>query len=119
MVLYTQTEEECVTIEVSIALSNTKVWLILEDFASRDRETSNRVTDISINPKYIDWLNANKNDLAELFIRKDWFISPDHKDGSTKYLRELKQKIAFLVNCSESGYQITHYLEPDFNFYDS
>ena len=45
---------------------------------------------------------------------KDWFVSPDHTDGDTKYLRELKREISKLVNSSQSGYPITEYLEPNF-----
>lgn len=114
MVLYTQIQQECLAVQVSIALSENKVWLILEDFMSRDELIIAR--SISSNPKYIDWLNANKNNLLELFIRRDWFVSPDHTNGDTKYLRELKQEIAELVNSSESAYPITEYLDPNFKY---
>jgi hypothetical protein len=117
MVVYRQTQQDCLAVEVSMALSNDRVWLILEDFLSRDELVIAR--SISSNPKYIDWLNANKNNLLELFMRRDWFISPDHKDGSTKYLRELKQEIAELVNSSESAYPITEYLDPNFKYCES
>ena len=98
MVLYTQLQDGYTSFQVSIALSTTRVWLILEDFASMNEENSNRVVSISSNPKYIDWLNANKNNLSELFMNNKWFISPDHRNGSTKYLTELKWEIAYLVN---------------------
>ncbi len=113
MVLYTQTQQDCVAVEVSIALSNDRVWLILEDFMSRDEVTL--AVSISSNPKYIDWLNVHKNILRKLMKHKDWFVSPDHTDGDTKYLRELKREISKLVNSSQSAYPITEYLEPNFN----
>ena len=112
MVLYRQTQQECLAVEVSIALSNNRVWLILEDFMSRDELIIAK--SISSNPKYIDWLNANKNNLRKLMKYKDWFVSPDHTNGHTKYLTELKREISELVNSSESAYPIDHYLEPDF-----
>ena len=112
MVLYRQTQQECLAVEVSIALSSNRVWLILEDFLSRDELVI--ATSISSNPKYIDWLNANKNNLRKLMKYKDWFVSPDHTNGDTKYLTELKREISELVNSSESAYPIDHYLEPDF-----
>jgi len=112
MVVYRQTQQECIAVEVSIALSNNRVWLILEDFFSNDELIIAK--SISSNPKYIDWLNANKNDLRKLMKYKDWFVSHDHTNGSTKYLNELKREISSLVNSSESAYPIDHYLEPDF-----
>ena len=112
MVLYTQTQQDCVAVEVSIALSNDRVWLILEDFMSRDELIIAK--SISSNPKYINWLNANKCNLKKLMKYKDWFVSPDHTDGDTKYLRELKREISKLVNSSQSAYPITEYLEPNF-----
>lgn len=112
MVLYRQTQQDCLAVEVSMALSENRVWLILEDFLSRDELVIAK--SISSNPKYIDWLNANKNNLKKLMRYKDWFVSPDHTNGDTKYLSELKREIASLVNSSESAYPINHYLEPDF-----
>lgn len=113
MVLYRQTQQDCLAVEVSIALSKERVWLILEDFMSRDELIIAK--SISTNPKYIDWLNANNNNLRKLMKYKDWFVSPDHTNGHTKYLNELRREIASLVNSSESAYPITYYLEPDFD----
>jgi hypothetical protein len=114
MVLYTQTQQDCVAVEVSIAFSNTRVWLVLEDY-DINRQTytveeeikSHLVMNISSNPKYIDWLVKNRHLLKKCFDNNVWYISLEHIDGDHKYLRELKYSIAQIVNLSESGYQIT------------
>ena len=44
---------------------------------------------ISLNPLYIAWLNTHKNSLKSFYENKRWFLSNEHTDGATKYLREL------------------------------
>jgi hypothetical protein len=45
---------------------------------------------ISMNPKYASWLMMNGETVKQLFYMGDWFVSKQHSDGDTKYLRELK-----------------------------
>ena len=103
MVLYRQTQQECIAVEVSIAFNSQRVFLIIEDFMSMHEDERLKVVSISTNPKYIDWLASRRNHLKDLFKAGKWFISDEHRDGDTKYLRELKMEISELVNFSDSG----------------
>lgn len=103
MVLYRQTHQDCLAVEVSIAFNSQRVFLILEDFMSMHEDERLKVVSISTNPKYIDWLSSRRNHLKDLFKAGKWFISNEHRDGNTKYLRELKMEISELVNHSDSG----------------
>jgi hypothetical protein len=112
MVLYTQTQQDCLAVEVSIAFNSYRVFLVIEDFMSMHEDGHLKVVSISTNPKYIDWLSSRRNHLKDLFKAGKWFISNEHRDGDKKYLRELKIEISELVNHSDSGCLIDKDLNP-------
>lgn len=45
---------------------------------------------ISLNLEYVQWLLKNAYTTYDLYQSGEWFISTKHRDGETKYLKELQ-----------------------------